>query len=377
MAFSMHNPFTIGIVESPDDFCNRKKEIGELIQHAHNGTNVVMFSPRRYGKSSLVTVVQKQLASEGMVTAYVDLFPITTQHDLVTRLATALFKSISRDVDPRTFLNKAKNIFRRVRPNISFTGEGFSLSVDIDSHTKPPLLLDELMEGLGSYVKNNKLKASVALDEFQEITDLPEAKKIEGILRSHMQFHKTISYFFVGSKRRVLKDMFTLKSRPFYKSAFLYPLSKIPQNEFIDFICERFKATKKICPPSIAESLYQKVEGYPYYVQKLSSILWDQASHQVTEEDLNISLKKLIHSETPDFQAYWEGLTTVQRQLLKALALAPYSEPFSKSFLKQFELSLGGVQKAIDVLFKRDLIEKIEDGITLTDPVMAAWLKEV
>lgn len=371
----MQNPFTIGIVDAPDDFCNRKREIQALTQHAMNGTNVVLFSPRRYGKSSLVTVVQNQLAKENLVTSYVDLFPITSQQDLVLRLASALFKSIGRGVDPRSFVGKAKNIFSRIRPNISFTAEGFSISAEVDTHTKAPLLLDELMQGLGDYVKKNKLKASIVLDEFQEIMELSEAKKIEGILRSHIQFHKNISYFFVGSRRRVLKDMFTLKSRPFYKSAFLFPLDKIPQDEFSSFICDRFRNTQKHCSTKMAEILYQRVEGYPYYVQKLASILWDRTQENVAEEDLKNAHQILIQSETPDFQAHWEGLTSVQRLLLKALALAPNSIPYSKDFLKRFELSLGGVQKALEVLLKRDLVEKTESGVVLTDPVMASWLR--
>lgn len=373
----MPNPFTIGVVESPEDFCNRQKEIYELTQHAQSGTNVVLFSPRRYGKSSLVTVIQKNLAREGIVTAYVDLFPITSKQDLVVRLASALFKGIGQGIDPRTFLNKVKNLFRRIRPNVSFSPEGFSISADIDSHTKPPLLLDELMQGVGDYVKKNKLKASVVLDEFQEITELPESKEIEGILRSHMQFHKNISYFFVGSRRRILQDMFTMKTRPFYKSAFLYPLGKIARDEFAPFIQGRFQAFGKKCNSSMASTLYDLVEGYPYYVQKLACILWDQTEKEVTEENLNKAHRSLIQSEASDFEAHWEGLTVVQRRLLKAIALSPNSIPYSKEFLRHFELSLGGVQKALDVLLKRDLVEKTETGVILTDPVMALWLREV
>jgi hypothetical protein len=41
------NPFTLGIISSEQDFCNRKKEIDELTRHALNCTHVVIFSPRR------------------------------------------------------------------------------------------------------------------------------------------------------------------------------------------------------------------------------------------------------------------------------------------------------------------------------------------
>jgi len=52
----MQNPFTLGIVRK-EDFCDREKEINNLLRYGRNGDNVVLFSPRRYGKSSLIAKV--------------------------------------------------------------------------------------------------------------------------------------------------------------------------------------------------------------------------------------------------------------------------------------------------------------------------------
>ena len=49
-------------------FCNRKSELKELHAHAKNKTNVVLISPRRYGKTSLVKRVQDRLRKEHVVT---------------------------------------------------------------------------------------------------------------------------------------------------------------------------------------------------------------------------------------------------------------------------------------------------------------------
>jgi AAA+ ATPase superfamily predicted ATPase len=56
----MANPFTIGIARK-DNFCNRQREIKDLINYAESGQNVVLYSPRRYGKSSLVFQVLSEL----------------------------------------------------------------------------------------------------------------------------------------------------------------------------------------------------------------------------------------------------------------------------------------------------------------------------
>jgi len=56
------NPFTLGIISPDQEFCNREKEIEELTRHALNCTHVVIFSPRRYGKTSLVKQVMAQVS---------------------------------------------------------------------------------------------------------------------------------------------------------------------------------------------------------------------------------------------------------------------------------------------------------------------------
>ncbi|MGQ3684071.1 MAG: hypothetical protein ACUBOA_03520 [Candidatus Loosdrechtia sp.] len=91
----MQNPFTIGIAKE-EDFCNREQELADLINYAKNCQNIVLYSPRRYGKSSLVNQVLKELGKEGVLTVYVDLFPVSSEHDFVSMLATAILKGIGR-----------------------------------------------------------------------------------------------------------------------------------------------------------------------------------------------------------------------------------------------------------------------------------------
>jgi hypothetical protein len=370
----MENPFSLGLVKDADQFCNRKKEIQELLRHARNSHKVVLYSPRRYGKSSLVSVVQNRLLAEKIPCVYADLFPISSKKDLIFRLSSAFLKGLGRNADPRSFLAKIGGFFGRLRPTMEMNAEGVSFSVDVDRQEKADTLLDDLMEGVERYSEKKKIKISVALDEFQEIMELPESREIEGILRSHIQRHRHISYFFVGSRRRILQDMFTLKNRPFYKSAFLYPLGKIAREEFVPYIKKRFEDGGKSCPATFAEKIFDGVDGYPYYVQKAASIVWDQTSGEVTEEVVLKSEAVLLQVEGPDFEAHWSGLTLGQKSLLKALANTPTSTPYSAEYLKRFGLSLGGTQKSLKVLLERDLIEKTDSEYRLTDPVMKKWL---
>ena len=53
------NPFRFGSVVTGEYFTNRKKEIKEIVSEIESGQHIVLMSPRRYGKTSLVNVAMK------------------------------------------------------------------------------------------------------------------------------------------------------------------------------------------------------------------------------------------------------------------------------------------------------------------------------
>lgn len=371
----MKNPFTLGIVRR-EDFCNREKELEDLLRSARNGNHTVLYAPRRFGKSSLVTLALDILRQEGFLTVYIDLFPVTSELDFISRFSSGIFKGVGRETDPRSFLEKTASLFKKLIPSIDIKPEGFSLSVKFDRSLEPDLLLDDLMEGLYRYVEGKKLRACIALDEFQEITELPGSKRIEGILRSHIQLHKEVAYFFVGSRRGMLKDMFSNKSRPFYKSAFLYTLQEISREDFVSYVVKKFMDTGKRCPKEIANQIYDLTRGYPYYVQKLASLAWDRTEKECDGPIVQEAYRHLIEIERVDFEGIWSGLTLMQKLLLRAIAEEPVHSPYSREFLERHHFTVGGTQRAMKVLLSRDLIEKDGQGrYRLTDPIMEAWLK--
>jgi len=69
------NPFVYGETVSGDNFCDRVLEIKELIADIKNGQNVIIFSPRRYGKTSLIKQVLRKVKVQGILTFYIDLYP--------------------------------------------------------------------------------------------------------------------------------------------------------------------------------------------------------------------------------------------------------------------------------------------------------------
>ncbi|MBE9580287.1 MAG: hypothetical protein IMF18_01555 [Proteobacteria bacterium] len=46
----MNNLFVLGVIPPGAPFCNRSKELKELMSYSESNANVVLYSPRRYGK---------------------------------------------------------------------------------------------------------------------------------------------------------------------------------------------------------------------------------------------------------------------------------------------------------------------------------------
>ena len=372
----MPNPFYLQEVPVNAPFCNRAKELKELQSYAEGGANVVLFSPRRYGKTSLVKRIQKKLADKRAVTIFADFFGVASVDDVAMRLAKAVF-AVTHSKDP--LWKKALKTIRSFRPVLKpDLGGGISLSVEPSSAGRSGLiLLEETMDSVADFINIIHCSVHIALDEFQEIVILKESLQVEAAMRTRVQ-QKRASYFFIGSRRRILLGIFNERQRPFFQSAINYPLKTLPVDELVEFIAEQFTKNKRKCNQDIARQLVSLVGCHPYYSQKLAFFVYE-LSGTVTEEAIHQGMEKLILSEKPVFEAIIQPLSPHQRLLLQALAKEPTQKLLASDYIRNHRLgSVGGVQHSARLVADLDLIEKDEEtgSWRVVDPVFAMWLRK-
>jgi len=305
----------------------------------------------------------------------VDFFGVDSVDDVASRLAKAVFV-VTHGREP--LWKKALRAMKSFRPVLKPDIEGgLSLSVEPSTVGRTGLpLLEETLESLGEFIHATEPLVHVALDEFQELVVLREALQIEAAMRTHIQRHRA-SYFFVGSRRRILLGLFNDRQRPFFQSAINYPLKSLPPGEWVPFVAGQFRRKKRKCSEDLAEKMGALVDFHPYYTQKLAFFVYE-LSNKVTERAIYDGFEKLIRSETPVYEAIIQSRSPHQRLLLKALAHEPTRKLLASSYLQRHGLgSIGGVQHSLRQLEDLDLIEK--DGKTElwkhVDPVFALWLK--
>lgn len=370
-----NNPFCFKEISPTAPFYDRGKEIKNLASYATGRANVLLYSPRRYGKTSLVRRVQRQLSEKGAVTIFADFFGVTSIDDMAARLARAVFE-VTRAKEPlfKAAIRAIKSFRPLLRPD---EAGGVSLSVERSAErTRGIDLLEDTMSSLGEFIGASKKQVHMALDEFQEIVEIEDGHQIEGVMMSHIQRYDA-SCFFVGSRRRILLAMFSDRRRPFFQSAINYELGVLPREDLVRFISERFRSAEKPCDSACAGAISDIVCRHPYYSQKLAFFVYEMSEKAVREDAVKEAFASLLESERPVFEAILQGLAPQQIALLRAIAREPAQSIFSVEYMRRHDLgSTGGAQGAIKKLSALDLIDQDEDKRwRMVDPVFAAWLE--
>ncbi|WP_285905074.1 AAA family ATPase [Pseudodesulfovibrio pelocollis] len=371
----MRNPFILKALPPDRPFCDRTAELEELTGHARGGVDVVLSSPRRYGKTSLVFRVLAQLQDEGFLTIYTSFDQVDSSESAAKTLAQGIAAAIQRN---EKGLDKAirwaKNVLTSFQPAVTIDQDGNPVFTVAPKQGASGLeLLEQTMQDLETMASKLDEKVVLVFDEFQEVTRLPNSEGVEGLLRTRVQT-QLFSHFFVGSRRSVLEAMFTNRGRPFFKSALMMSLPPLPLDELAGYFKALF-ADGKDCPDDVAEFLAFRSKGYGFYAQQLGFYAFSLADKAATLEEAQRAYALVVEQAAPGFEMVVSSLTLNQIKLLKALATAPSREMTGGEYLARHGLVASNVAYARKGLVEQDLIEKGPDGNwRLTDPFFAEWL---
>jgi len=373
------NPFRFGGPVTGEFFGDRQAEIDTLCADLRSGQNVVLLSPRRFGKTSLIQAVLERLRGESCLCAYLDLFPVASK----ARFAQALGSAYSRLAATRVqqVARALRDLLPSVTPKIVLKGEG-TPEFDVEFGWREQdldRLLDDLYDAPQRIAEKRGQRVVVAFDEFQEITSF-DGEQIERALRSKIQFHREVAYLFAGSKRHLMDRLFSDRSRPFYRSGKTFPLGKIPREEFAAFIAQRFQSTGFRIAPEQVENVLDFSQCLPYTTQLLCHEIWNvaQGEQQVTVAAVEGGLQAALANQEYAFTAIWDSLSPKQRNLLIALAQGVGEQVHAQATIAQYDLGAPAtVSKSLKGLQDKELIEKENGRWVIADPLLALWVREM
>lgn len=369
-------PFVFGVRVEGDTFTDRREETERLLMNFRYGVNTILISPRRMGKTSLVDKVCSLLKDDGIRIARIDAFGCRSEYDFINAFATAVVRATSSRWEE--WMENAKVFLSRFVPKISFGQDpinDFSISLEYNASnttTEDVLALPERIAEAKGY------RIVVCIDEFQQIGDFADSLTFQKKLRSVWQLQQRVSYCLYGSKKHIMETMFQNHSYPFYRFGDLFYLQKISEDDWVEYICSRFKVTGKAISVQLAREICQLTDRYSSYVQQLAWFVWLKTRDEANEEDLAQAVDRLLDACEPLFIQQTEELSAYQMNFLKAIANGVNTGFTQSSVLSQYHLgTAANITRLKKSLTDKDLITTVAaNRIELSDPILLLWLKK-
>lgn len=370
-------PFMYGLIAENDNFIDRIEDRKQLKTFLGGGINVMLISPRRWGKSSLVKAAMEELKQEDkqVKVCYLDASRIISEEEFYNKFAIAVIESASSTLEKKWA--DFKQYVQALIPGVKLKTSAFdAVEMEMELNFAPLKDSAERVLQLPEQISIDKgLHIIVCIDEFQQLSYLPNWKKMEATMRSVWQHQHHANYCLYGSKRHMMMDIFNNSNNPFYRFGQVLYMKKIEKQYWMPYIIEGFTKTGKHISEELASMICDIAQCHSWYVQQFSLFVWMNTETEVTEEIVNRQLQVVIDTNADMFAKDIENLAASQVAMLRAVS-AGETQFNAKEVVKRYGL---GAPRTITLnkktLIKRDIIEVNGDGYQFVDPVYALWFK--
>lgn len=370
----IENPFEFGRAVEDEYFTDRIDDAKRLEANLTHGINTILISPRRWGKTSLVKKVISQSKRKDVKFIFVDIFSCKSDYEFCKMLATETICQTSSKWGE--WIQMGKTFLSNITPKFSFGTDpmnDFSLSFAWDPKDNPEREILQLPEKIA---EKKGIKIVVCFDEFQQIADFKDSLTFQKKLRTVWQHQKLTTYCMFGSKKHLMTKLFHTTECPFYKFGDIMFLDKIPETEWIPFICEKFKNTGKHIEEKQALKICNVSENLSSLVQHLAWLTWYKASPKVTDQMIEQAIDELLDQNRLFYQRDMETMTVYQKNFLIAVANGINTGLSHREVLNEYRLeSSANVQSVKKALIARDFIDVDGDFVSFNDPFFKLWIR--
>lgn len=371
---TLQRTFVYGISVSGNNFTDRIQESRRLKMDFENGLNVVLISPRRMGKTSLVKHVQQEVDSEQIQTVYMDIYDCRSEYDFYNKFASELMKQTSGKME--TVLENIKQFLVRLTPKISFSPDpasDYSFSLGISPKEYAPEEILQLPELLARHIGKHIV---VCIDEFQQVAEWPDSLQVQKRMRGVWQHQEHVSYCIFGSRQHMMNRLFQNRKMPFYQFGEPNYLQPIPTADWIPFIRQKFAQKGLSIAAEQVSTICDLVQNQSSYVQQLAWNVMLNTEKEVGEYEIEQGVNDLLAQCTPLFMEQTSSFTSCQMNFLKAIANGVHKEFTSKEVLSLYNIgSKSNIQKLKTFMLDKDFVSETAEGIFISDPVMLLWLQ--
>ncbi len=371
------NPFVYGEIIDDANFVDRTDELARLVRDLADGQKVFLLSPRRFGKSSLVSIAFLKLQKRHIRTVSLTVSSYSSYTQFLEKFA----EKVLRAAGPwERVKDWAVRFGRRVKPDMNYnltTGE-VNISLSKTASFDPAPIAPEVFALPGELAKNAGFRMAICLDEFQQITTF-NGGSVENVIRNQAQQQREVGYVFSGSQPSLMQDMLSSR-RPFYKAGPQMFLDKISAEHWGEFILRQFRKRGRTVDDKALQGLLSSADLIPYDVQRIAHELWDYAElkdkRHLTLSDVQAVIGALVTGQSTYYELLWQQLSSRQQAALQAMAHRGAAAIYSQIVREEFRLGpASSVQKALQSLDSRDVLDRYKGGYFFLDPLFPFWIR--
>ena len=349
------NPFQFGVLVDNEYFTDRINELREVQMSLNSANHLILISPRRFGKSSLVA---KAVKMSGRPCLSLNMQNMLSVEDFASKLLRELFR-----LYPMERIRHLMTHFRII-PTVSTNPITNGVDVSFQPVMNSMVLLEDAMDLIEKVSTENK-KLVVVLDEFQEILNI--RKGLDKQLRSIMQEQQHLNYILLGSQESMMTDIFERKKSPFYHFGKLMRLNKIPYDDFKEYITTRLPLNEDEKLYDIVEEILAFTNLHPYYTQQLSAQVWEMMTYDhLVDGVVKEAVSKIVRVHDLDFERLWLNFNRTDRSVI--LSLSKGDNP-----LQNRKVASSTSFSAVKRLMKAGYVIRVTD-YEIEDPFFKEWV---
>ncbi|MBO7269089.1 MAG: ATP-binding protein, partial [Bacteroidales bacterium] len=353
-------------------FIGRNKEVAHLCNLIREHKNVLIYGPAKIGKKSLVYNSMELLRHDHKDITFCDinLFNIRCIEAFMLRFTNEI---VSHFAESET---EWKAIMHKYIPSAPYMMDSTSLQKQFTYITKDLLtdaqveeilmLPDKLAHEYGTHV-------IFYFRQFQDILLFDDPHRIFLLLEKVWKKHTGTNFIITGDRFNAMEEIFQEK-KYFYHFAQHIELAPIDEKIFSEYIIKGFQKAGKVIHPEQATSIYNLVEGDPWYTQHLASICFSLTKGFVNEGIIKQATQQLINLHDVEFHSIVYSLSKYQVRMIKA-ALEGVTKFTSADVLDKYRLnSSANVSRLKEALTKKEIINFNEKKpATFLDPLFKLW----